>query len=325
VDWSRDAVINLREVLANNYPTVTDSRKLVVDVGLRPDRIEFDNKAINNWFNILEYAKKHPGKLDDIVKYALEEFPDDEALRSAEQGSPLPVLQVPKPGDWHGPLAASQLEKIIGAVSTLVAITYLEKGLVRAKSVARVRRADGSSGTGFLTDGNVLITNNHVLPDIATSGEAIAQFNYQHTVEGLSAPMEEYRFLPRKLFKTSIADDWTAVRVEGSPAKKWGTLKLEPAKPKVGDHVNIIQHAGGGPKQISFFANVVVFVGEGRIQYLTDTLPGSSGSPVFDPEWNVVALHHSGGWLHEPNAPKKTTYYRNEGILIDCIIAGLSN
>jgi V8-like Glu-specific endopeptidase len=55
------------------------------------------------------------------------------------------------------------------------------------------------------------------------------------------------------------------------------------------------------------FANAVVLVGEGRVQYLTDTLPGSSGSPVFDADWNVVALHHSGGWLKEPNAASKTT------------------
>lgn len=28
--------------------------------------------------------------------------------------------------------------------------------------------------------------------------------------------------------------------------------------------------------------------------YLTDTLPHSSGSPVFNSEWEVVALHHAG-------------------------------
>jgi V8-like Glu-specific endopeptidase len=59
------------------------------------------------------------------------------------------------------------------------------------------------------------------------------------------------------------------------------------------------------------------------LQYLTDTLPGSSGSPVFDRDWNVVALHHSGGWLAEPGSSDKTTDYRNEGILIDVIMAGI--
>jgi V8-like Glu-specific endopeptidase len=99
---------------------------------------------------------------------------------------------------------------------------------------------------------------------------------------------------------------------------------MKPMAVKVGDHVNIIQHPGGAQKQISFVANVVAFVGGGRVQYLTDTLPGSSGSPVFDTDWNLIALHHSGGWLTEPNAATKSTYYRNEGIAIDSIIQDLA-
>jgi V8-like Glu-specific endopeptidase len=64
-------------------------------------------------------------------------------------------------------------------------------------------------------------------------------------------------------------------------------------------------------------------VGDRRIHYLTDTLPGSSGSPVFDQRWRVVALHHSGGWLREPGSESKRAYLRNEGILIDAVIDGL--
>ena len=148
-------------------------------------------------------------------------------------------------------------------------------------------------------------------------------FNYQQTAGGLSAPVEELKLSPGEFFETSATDDWTAVRIDGNPVERWGTLELTSITPKRGDHVNIIQHAGGGPKQISFLANVIVFVGNGRVQYLTDTLPGSSGSPVFDQDWNLIAVHHSGGWLDEPGAKGNTTYYRNEGILMDCILRGL--
>jgi V8-like Glu-specific endopeptidase len=96
-----------------------------------------------------------------------------------------------------------------------------------------------------------------------------------------------------------------------------------PATVQVDAYVNIIQHPGGGPKQIGLYHNTVAYVGEGRVQYLTDTLPGSSGAPVFDGSWNVVALHHSGGMLREPGT--KNVVYRNEGIAVNTVIDDLRN
>ena len=31
-----------------------------------------------------------------------------------------------------------------------------------------------------------------------------------------------------------------------------------------------------------------------RVRYTLPTEPGSSGSPVFDGDWSLIALHHSG-------------------------------
>jgi V8-like Glu-specific endopeptidase len=212
----------------------------------------------------------------------------------------------------------------MGERSTLVPITYLEMGLVRARSVVRVKRKDESSGSGFVTDDSLLITNNHVLPSAEMAASAVVQFNYQQTAAGLDGSIEEANLSPHRFFKTSSEDDWTAVKIDGDASSRWGAIAMRPVQVAVGDHVNIIQHPGGGPKQISLFANVIAYVGNGRVQYLTDTLPGSSGSPVFDSRWNLIALHHAGGWLTEPNAGSKTTYYRNEGISIERVIAGLA-
>jgi hypothetical protein len=319
--WDNGPLSNLNEVLANLYPMDSDARRMALKSNLPLAHIQFENKAINTWFNVLYFANQRD-KVDDVVANAIEENPGDEALLSARERQPPPVVKGPEAKAWSGPSAAASLEKLMGAESTLVPITYLEMGLARARSVVRVKRDDGSSGTGFITAGGVLITNNHVLPDAAAAGASVVQFNYQQTVAGLDAPLEEARLRP-DTFRTSITDDWSAVTVDGDAPSRWGMLPLSPVAVKPGDHVNIIQHAGGGQKQISLFANVVVFVGGGRVQYLTDTLPGSSGSPVFDTKWNVVALHHSGGWLAEPNATSKSTYWRNEGIAIERVIAGL--
>lgn len=324
MEWAPDAIRSLREILARLYPRQNDADRIIADAKLDATHIATDPKPILNWFNILNYARYHPGKIDEILRLALEEFPAVEALKRARDDAPPPILQGPEPTDWHGSRAGSVLEKLMGARSTLVGVSYLETGLRRARAVVRVVDPRGASGTGFVIAGDVVITNHHVLRDEVAAGAAMIQFNYEQTADGLSTPFEHYRLAPTKLFKTSEADDWTAVRIDGAPSAKWGFLELKAAPIKVGDHVNIIQHPGGGPKQLSFLANVVVAVGAGRVQYLTDTLPGSSGSPVFDTSWNLVALHHSGGWLHEPNAPEKGTFYRNEGILLDRVVLGLA-
>jgi V8-like Glu-specific endopeptidase len=57
------------------------------------------------------------------------------------------------------------------------------------------------------------------------------------------------------------------------------------------------------------------------VQYITDTLPGSSGSPVFNDDWRIVALHHSGGNIPEPST--NSIHFRNEGIRIGAILADL--
>ena len=90
----------------------------------------------------------------------------------------------------------------------------------------------------------------------------------------------------------------------------------------VGDRVLIIQHPSGGPKQIGLYHNTVAYVGPNRLQYLTDTMPGSSGSPVFDNDWSLVGVHHSGGHLRDPGT--NNTHYRNEGIPLARLLAGLN-
>lgn len=317
-DWTDSLLYDLNVLLATLYPSVEESRPIVARAGLRAVQIPFNNQALTNWFNILDHARAR-NKVENVIDAALMDEPDNDALKKAKAGVPPQVAKGPKPSDWQGEKNAKNLEKIIGKKSTLVHIRYLELGVEKAKSVARIKLENGY-GTGFLVKDNILITNNHVLKNPESAAIAKAQFNFQKTVDGLDAEIEELELKPESFFKTSPEHDWTMVKVDGDPVSRWGALEISQASPKNGDYVNIIQHPGGQQKQISVSANVIVFLDENRVQYLTDTLPGSSGSPVFDDEWNVIALHHSGGWLEEPNAVSKSTYYRNEGININKLI-----
>jgi V8-like Glu-specific endopeptidase len=175
-------------------------------------------------------------------------------------------------------------------------------------------------------ENNLLLTNHHVLPSKSIAQSARVEFNYQKTLQGTDAHAESYQLAPEDGFDTSpeIKDgrnDWTAVRVIGNPNEKWGELPLTHAEPKVEDEVIIVQHPGGGQKQVALSHNVITFVNDSRIQYLTDTLEGASGSPVFNTEWQVVAIHHAGGWMREPNSARQV--YRNQGVHINVVVNAL--
>jgi V8-like Glu-specific endopeptidase len=310
----------LREVLARKYPTDHEARQFVDDIKLDPIRITFHSRADLTWFSILEEARKQGrGWVNAAIVRALEDYPDDQGLQRLRDGVAVRYAEGPDIASlrWRG-RGGQTLEKIFAKQSSLVPVSFLEIGMRRARAVARIQVGDGSLGTGFLIDGDLVVTNHHVLCDRAAAVGATAHFNYQKTVDGRDAEVEELRLDPDAFFVTSSDDDCTIVKVAGEPSARWGLIELQPAELRVEDRVNIIQHPGGDQKQLSFFHNLVAYVGEGRVQYLTDTLPGSSGAPVFDKDWRLVALHHSGGWIPEPGSKDRS--FRNQGIHVDRVL-----
>lgn len=87
---------------------------------------------------------------------------------------------------------------------------------------------------------------------------------------------------------TLVACSWRALSPNRIPIR---LSESEDATVAEGDVIHIIQHPGGGEKHMSM--QKVIKVREPRICYLADTLPGSSGSPVFR-NWKLVALHNIG-------------------------------
>lgn len=61
---------------------------------------------------------------------------------------------------------------------------------------------------------------------------------------------------------------------------------------KYGEPVNIIQHPKGRRKEIVISNNWTLLVFEDFITYEADADFSSSGSPVFNQQWQLVALHH---------------------------------
>jgi hypothetical protein len=320
------ALNDLISLLAGLYPDRDKARLAVKRAAPNlEEEIDFVAPPKVLWMRIVEEANKRD-QVPDLINVAQEDFPNVNFAVLDQQVRRPTAPPSPRLGDdaWRGPVTiGGVLEKVIGAQPTFVPISFLEMGLLRAKSVVRVESSLGV-GSGFLTRNNLLITNHHVISSPAEARAAKVWFNYQKTATGADARVEEFVLDPDSAFVTSPmedGDDWTAVRVRGDPNGEWGQLDLADMEVRVNDYVNIIQHPHGMPKQIALYHNVVAFADDSRVQYLTDTMPGSSGSPVFDSEWRVVALHHSGGWIPEPGTER--VFLRNEGIHVRALLKGL--
>jgi endonuclease G, mitochondrial len=192
------------------------------------------------------------------------------------------------------------LERVLGG-SDFVGVSYLELALSASLAVGRVivRNANGrvaSFGTGFMVSPRLLLTNNHVLEREEQASSSQIEFNYELSISGDREPTMLVTFSPDTFFLTNQGLDYTLVAVQPREPGTYGWLRLIEEEGKVinGEYVNIIQHPNGEPKQLALRENQLVDVLENFLHYRTDTAPGSSGSPVFNDEWEVIALHHSG-------------------------------
>ena len=62
----------------------------------------------------------------------------------------------------------------------------------------------------------------------------------------------------------------------------------------IGEVLNVIHHPAGERKRASIRFNRMVSEDDLWVRYERDTREGSSGAPVFNDQWEMVALHHGG-------------------------------
>ncbi|GAA0599491.1 trypsin-like peptidase domain-containing protein [Streptomyces crystallinus] len=235
----------------------------------------------------------------------------------------VPVSPAPAVTAWKGASGPGQVHEKIIAANTLRPVHFLELALAAARPVCQIVVAHGAgrwTGTGFLVADDLLLTNHHVLPHPDLLGGARFLFNYEDDPAGRPRPVHEARATGR-LHLADERHDFALVELAGSPGAEWGRLAIAGSPPRPGDRVNIVQHPAGRPKQIAMQSNFVEYADDDVVQYVTATLPGSSGAPVLTDDWRVCAVHHAGGTLQEPATG--SYYYRNEGILLSRVLAEL--
>ena len=200
------------------------------------------------------------------------------------------------------------LERLLGH-NDLISAAFLEGGARAARAVGRIIIcAEGGRiagyGTGSLVGPGVLLTNNHVLEDEQTASQSRVEFGYQLDLDGTPAPTVSFRLLPERFFLTDKELDFSLVAVEhrsSGGAREteltelgWNRPIEAEGKVILGELINIIQHPNGEPKQLAMRENKLVDILDNFLHYQTDTAPGSSGSPLFNDQWEILGLHHSG-------------------------------
>ncbi|MGW6376991.1 DNA/RNA non-specific endonuclease [Rhodococcus sp. NPDC055112] len=193
------------------------------------------------------------------------------------------------------------LEKIINTAD-FVGVRYLDAGVAASRAVCRVVIRDGRGidqgfGTGSLVSPALMLTNHHVLPNADTARNSVIEFNFQDGIDGKELPRQTFPLDPGAFFVADRERDFALVAVRGLPEllAPFGFNRLIESEGKaiIGDFVTIVQHPGGAKKQIALRENRIVDIPERFLHYSADTEPGSSGSPVFNDQWEVVALHHA--------------------------------
>ena len=239
----------------------------------------------------------------------------------------------------EGPAAStfeSALERFIDE-SDLLPVSFLEQGVEAQRSVARIVLTRPHEGfptgtgwaTGFLVAPSLFLTNEHAIPDAAFSQNVRFQFNFQLGPDGVERESDSYVASEVVAIEESL--DYALVRLASKPmldgvevrqiqaGQRWGFTPLNPSPIfRAGQHFNVVQHPRGRRKEIALQDNQISKLFTNVVLYTSDTEPGSSGSPVFDNLWQLVALHHAGG---EQSPTGK--WLNNEGIRIDRIVDDL--
>jgi hypothetical protein len=233
-----------------------------------------------------------------------------------------------------------QLEAILGSQGPQT-YRWWKTGLECARSVGSIRQRLGSRvSTGFLvraaslglqpSEELLVLTNFHVVNEDGISrgirpGDAEVVFeaadtNRAYSVSAIiwSSPVTSHDASMLRLQDIVVGID---------PVRPAGALPIVENGPRV----YIIGYPGGHDLAFSFQDNELLdhegppggnpqIKGVSRVHYRAPTEPGSSGSPVFNAGWEVIALHHMGSNAGVPKLNGKGgSYAANEGISLPSI------
>jgi len=302
----------LESLAKTRFKRAKESRKKRLKKEFKPRGaldLEFDNeRKIGRIMAVTQCTSKQAEKLADYDPKVYDELPKEK---------------------HHG------AEKIQGKTIDFVDISFLELARIAGNSVGRITFHNSQpQGTGFMISDELFLTNNHVISGPHHAKNFRVQFDYELDVNDSILPVTSFALDPDKFFLTDPTEnlDFTIIaigeRIQGEKTLAdfgYSPLLDNGDKHVISEFVNIIQHPAGHFKQIVLRENQLEERFDDYLYYTADTLGGSSGSPVFNDQFEVIALHHWGGSSKPTGPGGKHETDINEGVRISSIVSKLKS
>lgn len=317
----------LREALMSAYPEFFDVQELV-DTYFNTPLNHITKEKTNHRevvFDLVTWAKSK-GKLEKLIVVAYEDNSDNPELKKFY----LTVFQnfkqkaildntVTQPQDfgpnidWRGKTDKLELERFLKKQPDWYDVGFLQRILEQSQSVCRINLPSFNiSATGVLVTPRLVLTNYHVLKvndsdDIETYTKNVElSFGCFSLDGGKEVIPQSFRLdADKPILASSPIEklDYVLLQVESKFAN---TLDLDDTQIKPtqwnsdinlteAEGINILQHPNGESMKLSITCDGItgIYPNSGLVQYINKTAGGSSGSPCFNEEGKLVALHHA--------------------------------
>jgi hypothetical protein len=181
-------------------------------------------------------------------------------------------------------------------------------------AVCRIEIGGSPQGTGFLIGSRLVITARHVLDPIwrgAPASSLICRFDYKTQLNsalplniGVEYVLEENWLLddsPTRregldfalLSLKEPAGNMPVNNQADAPNRGW--LQIPTHNIVENEHLFIIQHPNAAPMKLGVGKVGMISADREHICHDADTEPGSSGSPCFTMDWELIGIHQHGG------------------------------
>jgi endonuclease G, mitochondrial len=303
---SKEERKKLRELIESAYPA---PNKLNIFVGEELNEnlalIAGGNDHSDVIFNLITMWAIPKGRIQDLI----EALAKDNSDRSDIQQFCAPFLQPQwNPNSWDIDVESEELQLFLPKQFSVEAdvgkLQHAAQAVCKITFVDSESRSAAGSGTGVLIAPGFVLTNYHVLSlQVGADLNQIAQsarfeFGYVSSQVGVATSTTVLTAINTEaVVAFSYIEELDYVVIQLSSHQD---LALEPVPLNINTKLlprsplHILQHPEGEEMKVSLSNNGVVKINEekGLVLYVNQTKDGSSGSPCFDDDWRLVALHH---------------------------------